>query len=156
MGFDPVDCLLAMQQAGKGGASVTVEALTATENGTVTAPPGKAYSPVSVNVRPLGPAWTEFISATATSNIVESLGVLSQNLQAGKLYSVVIDKSTSDYIANQLVALSTYNNDGDITSWPTAFMRWKSASQGYNAMNIANQAYDAAIQVGDKFFICEV
>ena len=33
-----------------GGASVTVEALTATENKTYTAPEGKAYSPVTVNV----------------------------------------------------------------------------------------------------------
>lgn len=33
-----------------GGSSVTVEALTATENKTYTAPSGKAYSPVTVNV----------------------------------------------------------------------------------------------------------
>lgn len=33
-----------------GGSSVTVEALTATENKTYTAPEGKAYSPVTVNV----------------------------------------------------------------------------------------------------------
>ena len=33
-----------------GGSSVTVEALTATENKTYTAPQGKAYSPVTVNV----------------------------------------------------------------------------------------------------------
>ena len=33
-----------------GGSSVTVEALTATENKTYTAPDGKAYSPVMVNV----------------------------------------------------------------------------------------------------------
>ena len=52
MGFDPVDYLLAMQQAGKagGGSSVTIEPLNVTENVTYTAPSGKAYSPVSVNV----------------------------------------------------------------------------------------------------------
>ncbi len=52
MGFDPVDCLLAMQQAGKGGggASVTVEPLSVAANGTYTAPSGKAYSPVTVAV----------------------------------------------------------------------------------------------------------
>ena len=54
MGFDPVDCLLAMQQAGKGGASVTVEPLSVSENGVYTAPPGKAYSPVTVAVQPQG------------------------------------------------------------------------------------------------------
>ena len=38
------------QHIGGGGSSVTVEALTATENKTYTAPEGKAYSPVTVNV----------------------------------------------------------------------------------------------------------
>lgn len=38
------------QNIGGGGSSVTVEALTATENKTYTAPEGKAYSPVVVNV----------------------------------------------------------------------------------------------------------
>ena len=38
---------------GGGGGGVTVEALTATENGTYTAPSGKAYSPVTVNVAQL-------------------------------------------------------------------------------------------------------
>ena len=36
--------------AGGGGSSVTVEALNISENGTYTAPEGKAYSPVNVNV----------------------------------------------------------------------------------------------------------
>lgn len=35
---------------GGGGSSVTVEPLTVTQNGTTTAPSGKAYSPVTVNV----------------------------------------------------------------------------------------------------------
>ena len=38
------------EHIGGGGSSVTVEALTATENKTYTAPAGKAYSPVTVNV----------------------------------------------------------------------------------------------------------
>ena len=46
--FDPVSYLMG-KEAG-GGSSVTVEALTVTENGTVTAPTGKAYSPVTVDV----------------------------------------------------------------------------------------------------------
>ena len=43
----------------KGGSSVTVEALNVTENGTYTAPSGKAYSPVTVNV-PSGEDTTGF------------------------------------------------------------------------------------------------
>lgn len=38
------------EQGGSGGSSVTVEPLTVTQNGTQTAPTGKAYSPVTVNV----------------------------------------------------------------------------------------------------------
>lgn len=37
-------------KGGGGGASVTIEPLTITENGTTTAPEGKAYSPVTVDV----------------------------------------------------------------------------------------------------------
>ena len=35
---------------GGGGSDVTVEAFTATDNGTFTAPTGKAYSPVTVAI----------------------------------------------------------------------------------------------------------
>lgn len=35
---------------GGGGGDVTVEAFTATDNGTFTAPTGKAYSPVTVSI----------------------------------------------------------------------------------------------------------
>lgn len=41
---------IAKATAGGSGGGVTVEALTATENKTYTAPSGKAYSPVTVNV----------------------------------------------------------------------------------------------------------
>lgn len=46
-----------------GGSDITVEALTATENDTYTAPEGKAYSPVTVNVP--APA-SDFSTATIT------------------------------------------------------------------------------------------
>jgi hypothetical protein len=35
---------------GGGGGDITVEAFTATDNGTFTAPTGKAYSPVTVSI----------------------------------------------------------------------------------------------------------
>lgn len=51
MGFDPVSYLLGKQAGGGGGGGgATVEPLSVTENGTYTAPSGKAYSPVNVNV----------------------------------------------------------------------------------------------------------
>lgn len=49
MSFDPVSYLLG-KQAGGGGGGVTVEPLSVSENGTYTAPSGKAYSPVTVDV----------------------------------------------------------------------------------------------------------
>ena len=51
--MDYYDLLLAKQLGGGGGgSSVDVEALSVTANGTYTAPTGKAYSPVSVDVQP--------------------------------------------------------------------------------------------------------
>lgn len=41
---------IATKMQGGGGSSVTVEPLTVTQNGTTTAPSGKAYSPVTTNV----------------------------------------------------------------------------------------------------------
>ena len=49
MSFDPVSYVMG-DAIGGGGSSVTVEELSVTENGTYTAPTGKAYSPVTVNV----------------------------------------------------------------------------------------------------------
>ena len=40
----------AIAEGGGGGSSITVEPLTVTQNGTTTAPSGKAYSPVTANV----------------------------------------------------------------------------------------------------------
>lgn len=47
MGFDPVSYLMGSKNGG-GGGGVTVEPLSVAENGTYTAPSGKAYSPVTV------------------------------------------------------------------------------------------------------------
>ena len=46
-----------MNGTATGGSSVSVEALSVTQNGTYTAPTGKAYSPVTVNVSGGGSSW---------------------------------------------------------------------------------------------------
>ena len=51
--MDYFDILLAKKLSGGGGGEITVEGLNVEENGTYTAPSGKAYSPVVVNL-PLG------------------------------------------------------------------------------------------------------
>lgn len=57
---------------GGGGSSVTVEPLTVTENGTTTAPSGKAYSPVTVNVPTPTPS-LQSKSVTVTQNGTQSI-----------------------------------------------------------------------------------
>lgn len=61
------------------GSTVTVEPLSVTENGTYTAPTGKAYSPVTVNVPTGGSNPNVFVyevpTTTGTLTITHSLGV---------------------------------------------------------------------------------
>lgn len=64
-----------------GGSSVTVEALSVTQNGTYTAPTGKAYSPVTVTVSGGDSPYTllgssEF-SVTTTSTSAQSVGTIT-------------------------------------------------------------------------------
>lgn len=69
MSFDPVSYLMGSKNGGGGGSSVTVEPLTVTENGTITAPSGKAYSPVTVDVQPpslIEPSDVNFIDYDGT------------------------------------------------------------------------------------------
>lgn len=48
--MDSIKAIAFAKAVGGGGPSITVEELTVTENGTTTAPSGKAYSPVNVSV----------------------------------------------------------------------------------------------------------
>lgn len=56
---------------GDGGSSITVEPLTVTANGTQTAPSGKAYSPVTVNVPQ--PSGTKSITISQNGTTTESV-----------------------------------------------------------------------------------
>ena len=61
---DLFDIVVAKKLASGGGGGVTVEELNVTDNGTYTAPTGKAYSPVKVNVS--GGGSSDFSTATVT------------------------------------------------------------------------------------------
>jgi len=60
------DIIIARKLAGGGGGNITVEPLSVTENDTYTAPTGKAYSPVTVNV---SGGSSEFSTAAITVTI---------------------------------------------------------------------------------------
>lgn len=84
------------------GTSVTVEALSVTQNGTYTAPTGKAYSPVSVNVSGGGGSssykliCSEEYEASTTSTSTTVIGTMSgtyENPYKSILYIQVRDKA---------------------------------------------------------------
>lgn len=81
-----------------GGSSITVEPLTVTQNGTTTAPSGKAYSPVTVNVpQPSGikriiiednGEETENVESYASVNIVTNVQPTTVLDKTGKLSNI--------------------------------------------------------------------
>lgn len=74
---------------GGGGSSVTVEPLTVTQNGTQTAPSGKAYSPVTVNVPPPRGRKniTKLQNGTTTEDVTNySDARITVNVQPGWVY----------------------------------------------------------------------
>ena len=186
--------------AGGGGGDITVEALSATENGTYTAPSGKAYSPVTVAVPNsytagdegkvvsngalvaqtahakvtsngtidttlnnsvevdvsggIGPTWAEVISASACANIKDCINALLGGATLGKNYEgALFDKAVEDYTNNQLCYFISINRTAD-TATIIPYIRYRNGS--YNPSQGNTMTYDASIEVGDKFYICEV
>lgn len=79
-----------------GGSSVTVESLTATENKTYTAPEGKAYSPVTVNV-PTGPVLGSLLMVENVSESeVEFTVTASDDVDDGSPADIVCGLQTTD------------------------------------------------------------
>lgn len=61
------------EAGGGGGGDITVESLTVTENDTYTAPEGKAYSPVIVNVPVGGPGSFELLDTITVAEAVNAI-----------------------------------------------------------------------------------
>ena len=95
------DCPFKKQ--GKGGEQITVESLTATENKTYTAPTGKAYSPVTVNV-------PNTYSASDEGKVVSS-GTLVSQTSATKTQNGIYDTTTNNEIIVNVPAGFTVGND---------------------------------------------
>lgn len=79
---------------------ITVESLTATENGTYTAPTGKAYSPVNVNVATPTPTGTITITDNGTYDVTEKAEAI-----------VNVAGATEPYIEE------TYNENGELIDY---------------------------------------
>ena len=86
-----------LSQLTSGGASITVEALSATENKTYTAPEGKAYSPVTVAVP--NPNSVEIITGTADAPF--------GGYSAKQIADAVSEYEITAYLAINLSSLGT-------------------------------------------------
>lgn len=87
-----------------GGSSVTVEALSATENKTYTAPEGKAYSPVTVNV-PTGPVLGSLLNVLNASDEDMTFTVTaSDDIDDGMTADPVCNLVMADNQAMQIAA----------------------------------------------------
>ena len=94
-----------------GGQGITVESLSVTENGTYTAPSGKAYSPITVNVSGGGGTVVALINATynAGDTVTCSKGAIT-----------LTSDSSGSYLFNVPEAGSWTLTDGTITRTVTA------------------------------------
>ncbi len=93
------------QHIGGGGSSVEVEALTATENKTYTAPEGTAYSPVTVNV---AAQEYDIICKDENDTVVSSY-----------MYPAVFDNDSETYIADKTKPALTKAKGGEIIALDT-------------------------------------
>ena len=102
--------------SGGGGSSVTVEPLTVTQNGTTTAPSGKAYSPVTVDVP--SPNHVETISGTLSNPWGENTpldlfavarnGSLTMYIETSVTYSASVAAETATMMFFPISGLPTF------------------------------------------------
>ena len=71
-----------------GGSSVTVESLTATENKTYTAPSGKAYSPVTVNVSGGSTEYNIYCINSNTGDPITSVAYIGSINEEEQMYEI--------------------------------------------------------------------
>lgn len=94
-----------------GGSTVTVEALTATENKTYTAPEGKAYSPVTVNV-PTGGGGLEYESGTWTPDADTTKGTITfanQHTKAPFAFAVIDTSDPSTLTGSAILCMRYFD-----------------------------------------------
>lgn len=112
---------------GGGGSSITVEPLTVTQNGTQTAPSGKAYSPVTVNVpQPSG-----------TKNItISQNGTTTENVKNYASASITVDVPNVNPNSYEEISGTLSNPWGDID--PAELMAAMAAVGGHYETSASN------------------
>lgn len=139
------DVLLLRKFGGGGGSSITVEPLTVTANGTQTAPSGKAFSPVTVNVKPETLFVVEDKLNSLTSNISSDMfyrlrtnlpmfGDLSAQLTAAVRYSFMGNPvllnlfNYGSYNNENVIAGMAFDTDGSLNGTVGAVLLWSANS----------------------------
>lgn len=116
-----------LSQLESGGSPVTVESITITENGTKTAPEGKAYSPVNVNVP--SPNTVETITGTVANPWGDTdTEVLQAAVENGNATAIISCDATaigygtfsailSPFNTNYLEFIAIYGANHSVSGW---------------------------------------
>jgi len=123
-----------------GGSSITVEPLTVTANGTQTAPSGKAYSPVTVNVpQPSG-----------TKNItISQNGTTTENVKNYASASITVDVPSANPNSYEEISGTLSNPWGNIN--PSDLMAEMKMDDGHPEASSANVYLSITIPNMGKF-----
>lgn len=125
-----------------GGSSITVEPLTVTKNGTQTAPSGKAYSPVTVNVpQPSG-----------TKNItISQNGTTTENVKNYASARITVDVPSENPNSYEEISGTLSNPWGNIN--PSDLMAEMKADSGYFSNSISNVIFALTIPNMGRFYL---
>ena len=108
MPFEPSSFAAGKAAAGGGGGDITVESLSVTENGTTTAPSGKAYSPVVVNV-------PNSYAAADEGKVVSNGSLVSQTAHAEVTQNGTIDTTLYNSVVVNVPTGPTKIANGTVT-----------------------------------------
>lgn len=124
-------------EGGGGGGDITVEALSVTENNTYTAPEGKAYSPVTVNV-PAGAKVVASGTLTGSNSYDFELNVGEEMASQDFFVDIyAADESEFPYNSNYSMATWCYLHSNEFGPF-----EYSSHVGTYDNYNFAGESYD--------------
>ena len=144
MSFDPVSYAMG-KQAGGGGGGVTVEPLSVTENGTYTAPSGKAYSPVMVEV----PTETKFTMTYTAAEESSTVVIPMPSLQYPKHIEIITETQGSvieDFVLGEVINIFLSPHEtNDYVNAVSGYVGYRNASTQSRSSIALIQVYDDAL-----------